>query len=130
MDSRGGRILAGKRGGWFSVAVVVILAGCGGSTTPSTRQQAPPANQVQQAVVTALNTCISHSFDTTVDLTPVSQATDTLIRFSHTYSLDAPIARSDLKAHTLREALANIRSTLRTCSPADASRVDTVLGNS
>ena len=90
----------------------------------------PPAAQVQQAVVAILNTCISHSYDNTVDLGPVSQATDTLIRFSHTYNLDAQMGHSDLKAHTLRQALAAARDTLRTCSPQDASRLDAVLGGS
>jgi hypothetical protein len=97
---------------------------------PSAQQLAPPANQVQQAVVAILNTCIKHSFDNTVDLGPVSQATDKLIQFSHTYNLDAPLAPTDLKAHTLREALANARDTLRTCSPSDASHLDSVLGGS
>jgi hypothetical protein len=87
----------------------------------------PPVAQVQKAVVAILDTCIKHNFDNTVDLGPASQATDTLIRFSHTYNLDAQMGRSDLKAHTLRQALAAARDTLRPCSPQDASRLDAVL---
>jgi hypothetical protein len=37
------------------------------------------------------------------------------------------MGHSDLKAHTLRQALAAARATLRTCSPQDASRLDAVL---
>lgn len=95
--------------------------------SPTAAPGSPPAAQVQQAVASILQTCISHSYNSTVDLGPVSQATDTLIRFSHTYSLDAQMGHSDLKAHTLRQALAAARATLRTCSPQDASRLDAVL---
>ena len=97
---------------------------------PTAAPGSPPAAQVQQAAVAILNTCIKYSYDNTVDLAPVSQATDTLIRFSHTYNLDAQMGHSDLKAHTLRQALATTRDTLRTCSPQDASRLDAVLGSS
>jgi hypothetical protein len=105
---------------WFTSAV----SKCNATDVPT----APPVAQVQQAEVSILETCINHSYDHTVDLGPVSQATDTLIRFSHTYSLDAQMGgHSDLKAHTLRQALADARDTLRDCSPQDASRLDTVL---
>jgi hypothetical protein len=49
------------------------------------------------------------------------------VRFYQRPSLDAQMGHGDLKAHTLREALAAARATLRTCSPQDASRLDAVL---
>jgi hypothetical protein len=84
---------------------------------------------VQQAVTSLLHTCIRHSFDDTVSVQPASEAADTLVRFSHTYNLDAQMGASELKARTLRQAIAAARDTLRTCSPQDATRLDAVLGS-
>jgi len=101
------------------------------ATTPAmpASQTAPPAASVQQAVVSILNTCMSHGFNASVDLAPVKTATGELIGLSQVYSMDARMGPSSLKAHTLRQALTNIRGALRTCSPDDAARLDAVLGS-
>ena len=110
---------------------LLTLVGCGGGTgTQSSQHQSPlPAAQVQQAVSSIFQACIKHSFDSTADIAPASEATDTLVRFSREYSLDAQLGATELKARTLRQALAGARNTLRTnsCSPQDASRLDAVL---
>jgi hypothetical protein len=126
------------------LAVVAVLAaflfgGCGGKstssggassgTTTSTSSHPPPAAEVQKAVVSIINTCIKRSYDETVSVGPVSDATDTLIRFAHTYSLDVQMEPSELKAHTLRQAISNARDTLRRCSPDDGVRLDAVLSS-
>jgi hypothetical protein len=97
---------------------------------PSTRFEAPPASELQTDVVTILNTCIKRSFDSTVSLGPVTQATNSLITLSREYSLDAPLAPSQLKAHTLRAALANAADVLQKCSPTDYANVQSALGPS
>jgi hypothetical protein len=67
---------------------------------------APPAAQVQQAVVPLIDACINHAFGSTAPPpAAATRGTNTLIRLAQTYSLTAPLRASIGKITTLHKAL-------------------------
>jgi hypothetical protein len=117
--------------------LAVALAGCGGDGDASegdgqaaAKKGPPPAEQVEQSVVAVLNTCIERSFDAQVDTAPVSAEVDRLIALYKAHDPDAPLAPSDLKATSMRQAITQVRDQVRTCSPQDEDRINEVLTSS
>jgi hypothetical protein len=78
-----------------------------------------------------IDTCTKRSFDETVDTAPVSEQVDRMISLFKAHDPDAKLAASDLKAGTMRQVLTQVltqvRDEVRTCSPADESRVNDTL---
>jgi hypothetical protein len=106
-------------------------AGCGGGDDPKESAEKPngppPAEQVENAVSTILNTCIEASFDADADTTPVSEQVDRLIALFKAHDPDARMAESDLRATTLRQALTQVRDQVRECNPEDEPRINDAL---
>lgn len=95
-----------------------------------TKDQAPPASEVAQALGTIASTCIDKSFSAGTNVGPATQATDTLLALSSKHSLDARLGPSGLsggKVHTLRQAIGAARAFLKACAPADSAQLGATL---
>ena len=131
------------RARWWVTGLLLAVGavgGCGGdgqdrggaaasAGTPA-KKGPPPAEQVEQSVVTIVNTCTEKAWDEGADTGPVSAEVDTLIALFNKYDPDATMGESDLRASTLRQALSQMRDDTRTCSPADTDRISDTLTSS
>ena len=114
-------------------AVSLAAAGCGGggkgaaARASATSKGPPPASEVQEAMVAIIATCTKRSFDESVDTAPVSEQVDRMVSLFKAYDPDATLAKSDLRATTMRQALTQVRDQARTCSPQDEARLNDTL---
>jgi hypothetical protein len=113
------------------VLAAAAVSGCGssdGETEQAAAPKGPPAaGQVQQSVAAIIDTCMKRSFDSSVDVAPVSEQVDRMIAMFKASDPDAEMGKSDLRATTLRQALTQVRDQVRECSPDDEDRINDTL---